>query len=203
MQVTGQVSQIKSRNTNFGEFFDVVVNGKSYGHGKFPPRGIQTNDFVTFECDVVQKGQYTNYNIKKGTLRKDDGPKTDAAPPTTAPAPAAYAGKAAYVPFDERQEIISKQAAMNTALTLCTLAQSAGAVAFAKTAKPADILGLVHQWVLETAQQVYKLTTGRDWTPEEGALSAVVGKAPAKAKAKVEDESPLPSEDTGYTEYNG
>lgn len=195
-QISGQLSQIKSKPTQFGEMYDVVINGQSYGLGKFPPRGIKQGDFVTLQYE--QKGNYKN--VVKGSLRLDDSPKTDAVP-STAPAPAAYAGKSAYVPFDERQEIISKQAAMNTALELCTLAQSAGAVQFAKTAKPAEILGLVHQWVLETAQKVYNLTTGRTWDMPEGLDPAALGKPTRAGKAK--EESPLPSEDTGYTEYNG
>lgn len=201
MRISGQLSQVKAKQTSFGEMYDLIVNGQSYGLGKYPPRGIKAGDFVTLEFE--QKGNYKN--VVKGSLRLDDNPAPQTAPAPAAAAPTAYAGKSAYVPFDERQEIISKQAAMNTALSLCTLAQTAGAVQFTKTAKPSDILGLVHQWVLETAQQVYKLTTGRDWDAPEGALSAAVGKAPSKAKAvKADSESPIPvEEDTGYNEYNG
>ena len=203
MQVSGQVSQVKSRNTSFGEFFDVLVNGKSYGHGKFPPRGIQAGDFVTFEVDVVQKGQYTNYNIRKGSLRKDDNPQPAATQnivTAAAPATAPYAGKQAYVPFDERQEIISKQAAMNTGLAICDLALKAGAFSFPSKAKEADKLGLLHQWVLETAQKAYKLSTGREMDVSAFGVEEPSEKPVARSsRTSKAEESPLPDE--GYDEY--
>lgn len=192
-QVSGQVNQIKTKQTQFGEMYDVIINGQSYGIGKFAPRGIGPGDFVTLEFE--QKGNYRN--VVKGSLRKDDNPQPQSAASST-PSPAAtpYAGKAPYVPFDERQEMISKQAAMNTALTFCKLASDNGAVPMPKGVKEADKLGLLHQWVLDTAATLYNLATGRTWAMPESEASTIekpAVKAPAKAKAEVED--------TGYSEY--
>jgi hypothetical protein len=193
-QVSGQVNQIKGRQTQFGEMFDVIVNGQAYGLGKFPPRGINPGDFVSLEFE--QKGNFRN--VVKGSLRKDDSAATSA-PPTTASkeTPAAYAGRAPYVAFDERQEMISKQSALNTALTFCKLASDNQAVPMPKGVKEADKLGLLYQWVLDTAGTLYKLSTGRDWAmPESDPASIDKPAAAPRAKAKA------PVEDTGYAEYD-
>lgn len=196
-QVTGKVNQIKSKQTQFGEMFDVVINGQSYGIGKYAPRGIGPGDYVTLEFE--QKGNFRN--VVKGSLRKDDTPR-DEAPSAATPISSAttpYAGRAPYVPFDERQEMISKQSALNTALTFCKLASDNQAVPMPKGVKEADKLGLLYQWVLDTAGKLYNLSTGRDWAMPEGEPASIekpAVKAPAKAKAVAE------TEDTGYQEYD-
>jgi hypothetical protein len=203
MQVTGKVEQIKEKQTKFGAMYDVVVNGQSYGHGKYPPRGIQAGDHVTLDVEVKQNGQYTNYNIAKGGIRKEDGAApSNVTPINTQPASAAttpYAGKSPYVPFDERQEMISKQSALNTALSFCNLASANGAVPMPKAAKESEKLGLLYQWFLDTAGGLYKLSTGREWALPEGTSPASIDKPQAKAKAVA-----APAEaDTGYQEYGG
>lgn len=197
MQVSGQVSAVTARPTKFGDMYDVTVNGKKYGHGKYAPRGIQQGDFVTFEVDVKQNGQYTNYNIRQGTLRKDEGgasaPAPAAAPRQNSPAPAAS--------FDSRQETISKQAALNTALSFCNLAASQGSVPMPKSVKEADKLGLLHQWVLETAAGFYNLSTGNTWDIPE-TEPAVITKPQAKKKAEASPAADLTDDaDEGYNEY--
>jgi hypothetical protein len=195
-QVSGKVNQIKSKPTQYGEMFDVVINGESYGMGKFAPRGINPGDYVSLEFE--QKGNFRN--VVKGSLRKDETPR-DVATPSVGPSaasPAPYnAGRAPYVPFDERQEMISKQSALNTALTFCKLASDNQAVPMPKGVKEADKLGLLYQWVLDTAGTLYNLSTGRDWAMPETSASTIekpAVKAPAKAKA-------VETEDTGYSEY--
>lgn len=208
--VTGVIEGVIARPTRVGDMYDVVVNGTKYGHGKYAPRGFKQGDMVTFEVDERQNGQYTNRDIKRGSMR----PATDAAvmaAAPSAPAPTRVVGeaysngapiRAKYEPFDERQQIISTQAAVNTALTFCTLAASQGAVPGAASAKAADKLSLMRQWVLDEAQRFYKLATNRDLdlpvTEElvEGTVTKT--RAPAKPKPAAE---PDVAEDTGYDEY--
>lgn len=200
MQVSGQVSAVTARETSAGTFYDVVVNGKKYGHGKFAPRGIQQGDFVTFEVDVKQNGQYTNYNIRAKTLRKDEG-GASAAPVPQASGQAGTA-KGQFNTFDSRQETISKQAALNTALSFANFAASQGAVPMPKSAKEADKLGLLQAWVLEQAGMFYNLSTGNTWDMPEVADPKPIPKPPAKAKPKAEeDDTPFPDTDQGYDEY--
>lgn len=196
-QISGQVSQVKEKQTQFGAMYDVVINGQSYGAGKFPPRDIKAGDFVTLEFE--QKGNFRN--VVKGTLRKDDGPQQAA--PAAAPTSAAttpYAGKAPYVPFDERQEMISKQSALNTALSFCNLASANGAIPMPKSAKESEKLGLIYQWVLDTAGGLYKLSTGRVWDFPEDEAPAGIDKPAAKPRAVKAASEGAPT-DTGYSEY--
>lgn len=197
MQVTGIVDNIVARPTRVGDMYDVVVNGKKYGAGRFAPRDIKQGDFVSFEVDVKQNGQYTNYDIRKGTIRKEEGqPEAK---------PEARAAKQTYSPpFDNRQEVISKQAALNTALTFCNLATSLGAVPMPKTVKEADKLGLISKWVLETAAQFYGLSTGNKWEVPDLTPAAPQKPVAAGRKAKAPDEDTPPfatDEDEGYDEY--
>lgn len=214
MRVSGQVQAIVGRETRAGTFYDVKVNGKNYGHGKFAPRDVREGDFVSFDVDVKQNGQYTNYDIRRGTLKRDDdaGSAKEAAPKAdagrtwserTAPSTGGGTAKGGYVPFDERQEIISKQAALNTALALCNLAASQGAVPMPKAVKEADKLGLIQGWVLDEASRLYKLTTGRTWDiPADAAEPALMAKPKATAAKKSAQET-MPDEvaDTGFDEY--
>lgn len=156
-QATGIVQEIKTKNTKFGDMFDVVINGTAYGHGKFPPRGIQAGDFVTFEFDVKQNGQYTNRNIVPRSLRKDD-----------APAPAAVSAAQAETrqvvqTADKRQETISKQANLNSALQLINAQIAVGGIKFPANAKAPDIFKTLEGLVLDQAQRFYNLTTGETW----------------------------------------
>lgn len=163
-KASGIVSEIRTRNTKFGDMYDVVINGTAYGHGKYAPRGIQAGDFVTFEYDVKQNGNYTNYNLVNKSLRKDD-----------APAPAAVeAAKAetrtVLVTADKRQETISKQANLNSAIALVTQIIATGGIKFPASAKAPDIYKAVEGLVLTQAAKLYKLTTGETWdieAPEE------------------------------------
>lgn len=196
MQVSGQVSAINARTTKFGDMYDVVVNGKKYGAGKYAPRGIQQGDFVTFEVDVKQNGQYTNYNIRTGTMRKDDGNTAGSSPAPSAPvrSTGSQAGG-----FDNRQETISKQAALNTALTFVNLAASQGAIPHLAKAKESDKLGLVQAVVLEYAATFYNLSTGNTWDLPTVETVAVANPK-AKPKAKPEPEA-VADDDNGYDEY--
>lgn len=205
-QITGTVNGIKARDTRAGTFYDVIVDGKTYGNGKYAPRDIKEGDVVSFEYETTQRGQYTNHNIKSRTLRKvgEGAPASNGAGESTqsgasvASAPA----RSKYEPFDERQEIISKQAALNTALAFGNLAVASGAVLVPKSAKDSEKLTLVQNWVLTEAARIYNHTTGRTWdvqladsveTPREAAAAA--RKRPAARPA------PEPAEDTGSDEW--
>lgn len=204
MQVTGIVENIAERTTRIGPMYDVIVNGKKYGSGKYAPRGIKAGDFVSFEVDVKQNGQYTNYDIRKGTIRIEEGTppaKQEAAPKTTAKTYGSSFGG------DNRQEVISKQAALNTALTFCNLAASQGAIPMPKGVKETDKLAIIHSWVLDTAASFYALSTGNKWdlpaaapaTPQKPAAPA---KKAAKATAEMEfEDDDIPFDDAGYDEY--
>lgn len=154
-KITGIVSEIKARATRVGDMYDVVVNGVAYGNGKYPPRGVKAGDFVTFECETKQNGQYTNHNIVPRTLRVEDKPS----PEQVSSAKAATAVNVASA--DKRQETISKQANLNTALSLVGIYLQHGA--FKLPAKAPDAFTAINALVADTASKLYSATPGDSW----------------------------------------
>lgn len=154
-QVSGIVSEIKAKATRVGDMYDVIVNGVAYGHGKYPPRGVNPGDYVTFQAETKQNGNYTNHNIVPRTLRVDDKPSSEAVS-------AAKAATAVTVAAgDKRQEVISKQANINSALQLVSIYLQNGA--FKLPAKPADAFTAISALVSDTAAKLYSVTTGEKW----------------------------------------
>ena len=175
-KISGIVTEIKARNTRVGDMYDVVVNGVAYGNGKYPPRGVKAGDFVTFEAETKQNGQYTNHNIVARTLRVDDKPSQEAVSSAKAQTSVNLAAA------DKRQETISKQANLNTALELVGLYLQHGAIKV--PAKAADAYTAINAIVADTASKLYRATTGDDWD-----LDLSVDKQEAKAPSDMIDDS--------------
>lgn len=147
-EVQGFIQFLDSRETRFGKMYDIKVNGTKYGLGKFPPKGVSQGDYVSFTAE--QKGQY--WNVKTGTLSKLEKPAAVEAPKVV--------GGSSYNSFDNRQTVISKQAALNTSLTFVKLLQDAGALPIpAKVAKDKQA-DLIEQIVMEYAGKFYNFSTG-------------------------------------------
>ena len=186
-QVTGQVNEIKVRNTKIGDMYDLIVNGQSYGHGKYAPRGIKQGDFVTFEYEVKVNGQYENRNIVSKSLRVETSPtpevKQQAVVQTSMAAAAA----------DAKQQVISRQAALNTANALLANQLAAGGLKFPATAKPAAVFEAVTVAHLELASRLYKAATGDTWD---------VGSSSSAKPAVSQSRAPFSDgEDAGADEY--
>lgn len=167
-KITGKIDYINEKEGKFGTMYSIKVGGTNYGVGKYAPRGVEQGDNVEFE--VEYNGNWPN--VARGTLRKL---AADAAPP---PAKAA-ATKAAYSKansFDDRQTVISKQAALNTALGFLEFALKNETLPVPK-AKNAGYGYLKALWLKEAAE-LYELNTGEVWEIPE---------------ADVEDEAPKPA----------
>ena len=146
-EIQGFIQFLDARETSFGTMYDIKVNGTKYGLGKFKPKGIAQGDYVSFTAE--QKGKY--WNVKSGSLSKLDKPAAVEAP---------KASGNSYNSFDNRQTIISKQAALNTSLTFVKLLQDAGALPMpAKVAKDKQA-DLIEQIVMEYAGKFYHFSTG-------------------------------------------
>lgn len=158
MQIQGFLDRVNEKNTNFGKMYDLVVAGKSYGVGKYAPKGVAAGDYIQFEA--TQKPGSNFWNVQSGSLSKIDKPAG------IAPAPAP-SGSGSY---DDRQVVISKQSALNSALTFVQLLVAADALPIAKkdmtTAKAADALQAV---VDHYTDLFYKQSTGQDFPRDEAA----------------------------------
>ncbi len=186
--ISGIVTEVRARNTSFGDMYDVHINGRAYGHGKFPPRGVKAGDFVTLEYTEKQNGQYTNYNIVPRTLRVENDKAAQQVPQQ---AVSTSSGPARIPVVDKRQETISKQSAMNTALTLLGLKLQYGAIKV--PAKTQDAFTLIDTLLADTAARVYEVNTGETWNITAADLSK-----PAEKAKSATDEPPFLEDEMNF-----
>src|SRR5690606_20602215 len=155
-KIQGKIQYLNEKEGKFGTMYSIKVDGTNYGIGKYPPRGVEQGDSVEFE--VEYNGNWPN--VAKGTLRKIEGAPA-AAPPAArgeaAPAKAAWAGGR----NADTQDIISKQAALNTALGFLEFALKNETLPVPK-AKNAGYGYLKTLWLKEAAE-LYELNTGKVW----------------------------------------
>jgi hypothetical protein len=148
------ISAIKPKDTSAGTMYDLELSdGEVLGMGKFPPKGIAVGDYVTY--GVEMRGRFKN--LASGSLSK-------IAPPAGVPAPskapvAHYAGGG-----DNRQEVISKQAALNSALSFVGALIAADALPIPKTAKNDRKADLLSDIVQRYTGIFYHQSTGNTFT---------------------------------------
>lgn len=189
MKVVGTIQDISSRSVAGNRTaYGIVIDGNSYSVGLYPPRGLAVGDNVEFEVEV--NGQFRN--VARGSLRKVYGAAATASPPTTPyPAPqgvsaSAIAGKP-FVSDTDRQSIISKQAALNTAISYVNVLLETESVPLPKTA--ADRLAFIESLVFDSTAKFHKFSTGNDVEIPEyvGAGGKKAAKKPAAAEEVVEE----------------
>ena len=191
-KIQGRVDYINERDTKIGKMYSIKVGGTNYGVGKYPPRGIEQGDMVEF--GISWNGNFPN--VERGTLRKAEG---DTAPPSKAPA--GRAGPQKVNSYDDRQTVISKQAALNTALSFLELALKAE-----KLPVPAaknQGFGYLRTLWMEEAAKLYELNTGEEWEmPEEDIEEEAPRPTRKKATKKAaKKQAPEPEEDEDEEEF--
>lgn len=147
--VTGVVNEVLSFKTAGGAtMYSIIVEGNRYGTGSNSPN-CKAGDTVEF--GVVQKGQYLN--VAPRSLRVvSAGTAADVAKATVS------AGNS----NDARQEVISRQAAANTAIAFVELVRAADAIP-GVTAKmdPSKKYDIVEALVERKLADFYKSSTGK------------------------------------------
>lgn len=155
----GFITDIKhDPNGRFGPSWQLYVDGKTLGFMKYEPKGYAIGDYVTYETE--QKGQYQN--LKAGTLSKSVPPAGAAAP--TRPEPSKITM--------DRQDVISRQAALNTALSFVQLLQVAGALPEGKSLTPAKKADKMEAILMEYVKKFHLLSTGTVYEVPEAAAEA-------------------------------
>lgn len=163
-KIIGQLEAIITKSFgNGGDAVFIKVNNQEYKFGKFAPRGFSEGDWVEFDATSRQNGQYTNWTADYKTLRKST-PGT----PNPTPEPAAAkntSGKGGYnsTGNDDRQEIISKQAALNTGFNLFSKLVELGAIVPPTAVKKNGLYDFYKEAFHNEAAQCYKLSTGKTW----------------------------------------
>lgn len=142
-----------------GNMHDLIMsNGDKLGVGKFPPKGFAAGDYVQYE--VTKNGNFKN--LVPGSLSKLAKP-AGVEPPQRQQSSGSQAARArpAAPDYDARQIVISKQAALNSALTFVNLLASTDSVPgigkSTTSEKKADILREV---VNEYTATFYHQSTG-------------------------------------------
>ena len=191
MKVVGTIQDISSRSVAGNRTaYGIVIDGNNYSVGLYAPRGVAVGDNVEFEVEV--NGQYRN--VARGTLRKVYGAAATASSPSTpSPAPQGVSGSVSGKPFvsdTDRQSIISKQAALNTAISYVNVLLETESVPLPKTA--ADRLAFIESLVFDSTAKFHKFSTGNDVEIPEYVGTAGQKKTAAK---KVAAEEPTPEEE--------
>ncbi len=172
MNIQGTVEDVKSISTAYGTMYNIVVDGVSYGAGKFAPR-VSPGDVVSFTAE--QKGRYNNIVPKTiSVVGKGAAPAPRAAPAAAAPTRGGN-------DFGKNQDVISKQAARNSAIAMFRELRELDALPIGKTAKAGDKLEAAVAIVDQLTEKFYNYSIG---------VSEVKAEAAAKAASEAEGDEP-------------
>lgn len=165
------LNEIVPKETKVGVMYDLVFSDSNrVGVGKFQPKNAVVGEYYSY--DITMNGNFKN--LKPGSLSKLDKP-AGVTPPSAAPN---------FVPSgDKRQETISKQAAVNTALAFVNLLVSTDALPIPKTAKSAEKADLIQETVDHYTGHFYKQATGQEMAFADKAPSATPGQARSAMEA--------------------
>lgn len=187
MKVVGTIQDISSRSVAGNRTaYGIVIDGQNYSVGLYAPRGVAVGDNVEFEVEV--NGQYRN--VARGTLRKvygvpaDRGTNPLTTPVIPAQRPSLMPDSKPFVSDTDRQGIISKQAALNTAISYVNVLLETESVPLPKTA--ADRLAFIESLVFDSTAKFHKFSTGNDVEIPEYVGTAGQKKAAAKKAAAEE-----------------
>lgn len=185
-KVIGQLQEVYEKQMgNYGSAVFIKVGNTEYKFGKFPPKA-QPGDWVEFEATSKQNGNYTNHSADYKTFRKSSAPAGGAAPtPAPTPMPPVRSGGGF---SDDRQEVISKQAALNTGFNIFSKLVDLGAITPPSSVKKAQLYDFYMAALHNEAAKCYNLSTGKKWDIE----------AAIKPQAEVDDfvDDEIPAEDS-------
>jgi hypothetical protein len=153
----GFITKIDARSTKFGVYHDVYVDNKNLGGGKFPPKGVEVGDYVSYEAVKNDKGYET---IKAGSLSKINPPQGIKAPATPAPSTMTM----------DRQDVISRQAALNSALHFVEILADNEAIPGGKTLTGDKKADKIEAILMNYLQKFYLYNTGTTYEIPEEAL---------------------------------
>lgn len=167
-KVVGVVESIKDFPSPRGTMYSIKVNGVMYGTGSVQPKA-GVGDTVAFE--VTENGKYKNANMKTFSV--------EAGAPVGAPTSTGGGGSS----YSDRQPVIARQAALNTAVAFLEVVVAAGALPVPAKASSEEKYGILEALRNELAEEFYIASTeGRapgGSPPSKGGTSAAEEKAAA------------------------
>lgn len=156
--ITGIVQEVRTKATAGGKpAYDIVVGGQAYGAGLFMPKCKQ-GDYVKFDLDESRGYK----NVARGSL------KVSANKP---PAEAVAEAEATKLPVsttgssvDHKQDTISRQSALNSAIAFMTLLSSNDALGLPKSDTKGKRMEALELMLHKYEQQFYEGNTGVKWS---------------------------------------
>lgn len=174
--VTGIVQKVEKMQRGQWEMADIYVAGQKYGAGPAKFLKAKEGDYVQFESE--QNGNFLNVvrNSLKVSKNKPPAEALEEAKKTSSNVSQAVKG------FDNRQDIISRQSASNTAVAYMQVLQAADAIAVpaGKAKSKGGIMEYYDTLLAEYTKFFFESNTGQEWKDIR-----------PSAKSEEEDEAPF------------
>jgi hypothetical protein len=140
--VKGVVQDIKEFSSSRGPMYSIKVDGDLFGTGSNKPK-CAPGDTVAFR--FTENGKFRNIDMKSFSIEA---------------ASVQQVGKPTGGGFDARQEIISRQSALNSAISFVHVLALADAIpGVGKTTKAEDKYGIIEALVVEKANEFHTAST--------------------------------------------
>jgi hypothetical protein len=152
--MTGVVQAINAKPVSGGKTaYDIVVAGQSYGVGLYAPK-CKIGDYVKFEIDDSRGYKNVARNSLKVSANKPPAEAMEQAA-ATAPSVSTTGGT-----VDHRQEVISRQAASNTAIEFMKVLSANDALGLPKTDTKGKRMEVLEAMLAKYTQEFYEKNTG-------------------------------------------
>ena len=173
--VVGTVEEVTQFNSSAGLLYGIKVNGENYGTYKTKP-ACNKGDTVSFRFKA--NGNYKNVDMKTLEIQAGVPQVQTVLGPLSVPAPRE--------PYVDKQPIIARQAALNTAVAFLDVLVAAGAVpGIGKTTKPEEAYGILEALLNEKADEFYTASmagVAPGGAVPDSSTAAVEGKAATDGK---------------------
>lgn len=178
--ITGIVQEVKTISRGGRTAYDIVVGGETYGAGLYAPKCKQ-GDYVKFDLDDSRGYKNVARNSLKVSANKPPAEAVEEAK-ATAPKKTTTGGS-----VDTRQDTISRQSALNSAIAFMSLLSANDALGLPKSDTKGKRMEALELMLHKYEQQFYESNTGVKW-------QSISPSKPAQDEA--EAEAPDPEADT-------
>lgn len=175
--IKGIVQAVETKQVAGGKTaYNLVIGGQRYGAGLYAPK-CREGDYVQFEVDDSRGFK----NVGRNTLKVSAGkPPAEAVAEAAESMPTKTADGGVRTKNDEakakadaaKQETISRQSALNSAIAYLTVAQAADALGLPKADTKGKRIETLDMLVSKYTQMFYEQSTGQKW---KGTSIAEVG----------------------------
>lgn len=172
-EISGVVQEIKTTARGGKTVYDVIVGGQAYGAGFYAPK-CATGDYVKFDLDTSRGYQ----NIARNSLKVS---KNKAPAEAVAVAEATMPSKSSTgASVDHKQEVISRQSALNSALAFMAVLAQADALGLPAASAKGKRIEVLEAMLAKYKQEFYESSTGVKYKEISPSAKAVVDESAAE-----------------------